>query len=63
MKTYITYNAGCNIWEIMPFDLSIDWHGTEFQGTFKDCKKYAGSQMKPSLPHYPNAEYESIYDY
>lgn len=38
-KTYIAYNAGCNIWEIEPYDKNTDWHNKEFQGTKKDCER------------------------
>ena len=64
MKTYITYDAGCNIWEVEPFDSTIDWHNDEYQGTYAECKREANYQMNEAgQPHYSNAEYGSIYDY
>lgn len=63
MKTYITYDAGFNIWEVELFDAKIKWHNNEFQGTRKECELEAKEQMEESTAHYPNAEYESIYDY
>jgi hypothetical protein len=62
-KIYITYNAGCGIWEIETFNETIDWHHNEFQGTKMECKKEASKQMESGQPHYQNAEYESIFDY
>ena len=64
MKTYITYDAGCNIWEVEPFDSTVNWHNDEYQGTFKECNAEAKSQMNiDGNQHYANAEYESIFDY
>jgi len=64
MKTYISFNAGCDIWEVEPFDATIDWHKVEFQGTLKECNTEVKSQMNSTgQAHYPDAEYESIYDY
>jgi hypothetical protein len=64
MKTYITYNAGCNIWTVEEFNATIDWHNNEYQGTKAECEKEANYQMNEAgEPHYSNAEYESIYDY
>ena len=63
MKTYITYDAGCNIWEVEPFDSKIDWHNDEYQGTYTECRKEANHQMNAGQPHYVNSKYESIYDY
>ena len=64
MKTYITYNAGCNIWVVEPFDSKVDWHKDEYQGTYAECKKEADYQMNNvGKPHYANAPYGSIWDY
>jgi len=64
MKTFITYNAGENIWSIEPFDSKIDWHHKEFRGTFSECRQEADSKMNKFIqPDYPDAEADSIYDY
>ncbi len=64
MRTYISYNAGCDIWIVEDFNSKIDWHNHEFKGTKTECQKEANYQMKGfGQPHYPNAEYGSIHDY
>ena len=64
MKTYITYNAGCDIWEVEPFDETIDWHNKVYQGTLEECNEEAKLRMNNiGKQHYPNAEYESKFDY
>ena len=64
MKTYITFNSGCNIWEVEQFDSTIEWHKNEFKGSYKECKKKANLEMYGSnKPHYSRPEYSSIYDY
>ena len=62
-KEYIAYNAGCGIWEIELFDENTKWHIKEYRGDKEDCKHKASLENEPSLPHYPNAPYGSIYDY
>ncbi len=57
LKTYICYNAGCDIYEIEPFNPNIDWHLTEFQGTYSECVSEKESNEQSSyrfnncLPH------------
>ena len=63
MKTYIVFDAGCNIWEVKRFNPAIDWHNEQFKGTYKECTDEASRQMEPSKPHYINAPYGSIWDY
>ena len=66
-KTFITYNAGCGIWEVELFDATISWHNKEFKGTEIECNAEAHHQMYEAgikkYSHYPNAEYGSIWDY
>ena len=62
MKTYITFNAGENIWEIEMLDLSIDWHSNCFQGSKKDCELEAENKMNIKS-HYFRPKNESIFDY
>ena len=61
---YITYDAGCGIWVVEPFNPKIEWHKSEYTGTKKECEREAKWNMdnQPS-PHYPDAEYGSIFDY
>ena len=64
MKKYIAYDAGCNIWIVEPFNATIDWHSEEFSGSLAECKQEADRQMNPvDHRHYPDAKYESIFDY
>jgi hypothetical protein len=57
MKTYICYNAGCDIYVIEKFNPSIDWHKNEFQGTYLECLKEKESQEQSAyrfnncMPH------------
>tara|TARA_R110002167_G_scaffold81296_5_gene222704 strand:- start:2391 stop:2600 length:210 start_codon:yes stop_codon:yes gene_type:complete len=62
-KSFITYNAGENIWEVEPFNSKIEWHNNEFKGSYEDCIEESERQMTSRKPHYANAEYESIFDY
>lgn len=39
MKTFICYDAGCDIFEVEPFNPEIEWHKNEFQGTYEECLK------------------------
>jgi len=36
---YITFHAGCGIWEIAKFDEAIEWHHDNdvFVGTYIEC--------------------------
>jgi len=67
MKTYIAFDAGCDIWEVELFDSSIDWHKEEFNGTFAEATFYADNKMHDIhgayQPHYTDAQYCSIFDY
>jgi len=57
MKTYICYNAGCNIYEIEIFNPFIDWHKNEFQGNYAECLQEKESQEQDAyrfnncMPH------------
>ena len=57
MKTYICYNAGCDIYVIEIFNPSIDWHKNEFQGTYAECLQEKESQEQDAyrfnncMPH------------
>lgn len=59
-KTYICYNAGCDIYLVEPFNPSIEWHENEFQGTFAQCmeekkrQEYAAYRFNNYLPHESN---------
>lgn len=39
MKTFICYDAGCDIFEVEPFNPKIEWHKNEFQGSYAECLK------------------------
>jgi hypothetical protein len=39
MKQFICYNAGCDIFEIVPYNQNIEWHQEEYKGTYNDCVK------------------------
>ena len=60
---FIAYDAGCGIWEIEPFDSSVDWHSNEYRGTKKECNAECGSQMNVQQSHYVDAPCGSIWDY
>lgn len=64
MKKYVTYDAGCNIWVVEPFNEKIEWHKNEYIGTKSQCEKEAEYQMYQAYrPHYDGAAYRSIFDY
>ena len=66
MKTnnWIAYNAGCDIWEVVKFNSSIEWHNNELVfETRSEANECARDAMKQTEEHYPNAEYGSIWDY
>lgn len=60
MKTFILYNAGCDIYEIEEFNPSIDWHQNEFQGTYSEClqekmkKEEDDYRFNNFMPHLSN---------
>jgi hypothetical protein len=54
---YIAYNAGCNIWEVEPFNPNIEWHKQEYQGTKEDCEKYAKGEMNQANKSYRDEDY------
>ena len=57
MKTYITYDAGCNIWEVELLNKNIDWHLECYQGSKKDCEDYARSEMEQANKSYEDSDY------
>lgn len=38
-KKFICYNAGCDIYEIEPFNSKIEWHKKEFIGGYTECMR------------------------
>ena len=62
-RLFIAYNAGCDIWELEPFNPSIEWHNKEYIGTYKECKNECKTQMEPRSGHYSDCIEGSIYDY
>lgn len=37
MKQFICYDAGCDIFEVEPFNPKIVWHNNEFKGSYFEC--------------------------
>jgi hypothetical protein len=57
LTTYIAYDAGCNIWVVEPFNKNIDWHLECYQGSKKECKEYAESEMEQANMSYNDSDY------
>ena len=56
-NSYIAYDAGSNIWVVEPFNKNIDWHLECYQGSKKECKEYAESEMEQANMSYNDSDY------